>query len=46
MMFIIGVTVGGAAVWFGKDKLTLWYKGAAGFIAALEAKISAIKAKV
>lgn len=41
--FIIGVVGGGALIWFAKDQVTIWYKGAEGFVMMLEDKIRAIK---
>ena len=41
--FIIGFVAGGALIWFAKDKVTLWYKGAEGFVMMLEDKIRAAK---
>lgn len=36
---------GGALVWFYKDKLLAWYKGAEHFAQDLKAKAAAIEAK-
>lgn len=42
----LGVAAGGAAVWFGRDPITLWYKGAEDYVGALNDKIKAIKEKL
>lgn len=42
-MFGIGFLAGGALIWFAKDQVTIWYKGAEGFVMMLEDKIRAIK---
>jgi hypothetical protein len=44
--FAIGVGAGGAIVWFFKDKLVGWWKGAERFAQDLEAKAKAIKGAV
>lgn len=36
---------GGAAIWFGKDKILAWYKGAEAFAQDLKAKATALEAK-
>lgn len=41
----IGFIAGGALIWFARDPLTLWYKGAENQIGALNDKIKALKAK-
>jgi hypothetical protein len=43
---VLGIAGGGAAVWFGKEPITLWYKGAEDYIGALNDKIKAIKEKL
>lgn len=42
-MFSLGVAAGGALIWFCKDKVTLWYKGAEDYVGILEDKIRALK---
>lgn len=46
MLFFIGFLAGGAAIWFGKDPITLWYKGAENVIGDLNDKIKDIKARM
>lgn len=41
--FAIGFVSGGALIWFCKDPVTLWYKGAEDYIGALNDKITKIK---
>lgn len=43
--FIVFVA-GGAAVWFFREPLTVWYKGVENQIGALNDKIKALKAKL
>ncbi len=43
---VLGVAAGGAAVWFGREPITLWYKGAEDQIGALNDKIQKLKAKL
>lgn len=43
--FAIGFGAGGAIVWFFKDKLLAWYKGAEHFAQDLKAKAAALDAK-
>ena len=40
---IIVFIAGGALVWFCRDPVTRWYKGAEDYVGALEDKIRAIK---
>lgn len=40
---ILGFVAGGALIWFCKEPLTLWYKGAEDYVGALNDKIKAIK---
>lgn len=42
----LAFVAGGALVWFCKDKVTLWYKGAEDYVGALEDKVRALKAKL
>ncbi len=42
IVFSLGFVAGGAAVWFGKDKIMFWYKGAEDYVADLKAKIEKI----
>lgn len=42
LLFAVGFVAGGAAVWFGKDPITKWYKGAEDYVAYLKAKIEAV----
>lgn len=43
--FILGFIGGGALIWFCKEPVTLWYKGAEDYVGVLNDKISALKAK-
>lgn len=43
---IIVFIAGGALIWFLKDPVTRWYKGAEDFVGMLEDKIRAAKAKL
>ena len=43
---VLGFAGGFAACWFGKEKLTIWYKGAEDYIGSLEDKVRALKAKL
>ncbi len=45
MMFLIGVTVGGAAVWFGKAKIEAMVIGVNALSAKLHAQADALLAK-
>jgi hypothetical protein len=40
---ILGFVAGGALIWFCKEPVTLWYKGAENYVGALNDKIKAIK---
>ena len=42
----LGVAGGGALIWFCKEPVTLWYKGAEDYIGGLNDKIKAIKSKI
>lgn len=42
---VVGIVAGGALIWFCKDPVTLWYKGAEDYVGALNDKIKALKAK-
>jgi hypothetical protein len=39
---IVWFIAGGAAVWFGREPITRWYKGAEDYAGALKAKADAI----
>jgi hypothetical protein len=41
--FGLGFVAGGALIWFCKDKVTLWYKGAEDYVGMLEDKIKSLK---
>jgi hypothetical protein len=43
MIDIFWFLAGGAAIWFGREPITKWYKGAEDYIGMLEDKIRAIK---
>lgn len=43
---IVCFVAGGAAVWFGREPITLWYKGAEDYVGALNDKIKTLKAKL
>lgn len=40
--FIIGFIAGGAAIWFGREPIIKWYKGAEDYAGALKDKAEAI----
>lgn len=40
---VLGFIAGGALIWFCKEPVTLWYKGAEDYVGALNDKIKAIK---
>jgi hypothetical protein len=40
---ILGFVAGGALIWFCKEPVTLWYKGAENYVGTLNDKIKAIK---
>lgn len=42
----IGIGGGGALIWFAREPVTLWYKGAEDYVGALNDKIKAIKARL
>lgn len=42
----LGFAAGGALIWFCKEPILLWYKGAEDYIGALNDKIRAVKAKL
>jgi hypothetical protein len=46
MIDIFWFLAGGAAIWFGREPITKWYKGAEDYIGTLEDKIRALKAKL
>lgn len=41
-MLAIGFVAGGAAVWFGREPITKWYKGAEDYALDLKAKAEAL----
>ena len=41
-VFAIGFVAGGAAVWFGREPITKWYKGAEDYALELKAKAEAM----
>lgn len=43
MMFALGFIAGGALIWFCKEPVTLWYKGAEDYIGALNDKIKKLR---
>jgi len=44
--FILGFAAGGALIWFCKEPVTLYYKGAEDYVGALNDKIKAIKERL
>ncbi|WP_165435468.1 hypothetical protein [Bradyrhizobium sp. Leo121] len=44
--FALGFAAGGALIWFCKDKVLLWYKGAEDRIGQLNDQIEKLKAKI
>jgi len=42
---IVGFVAGGALIWFCREPVTLWYKGAEDYVGALNDKIKAVKEK-
>ena len=42
----IGFVVGGAVVWFFREPVTRWYKGAENFIGDLEDQVRSLKARL
>lgn len=46
MLLTIGFLAGGAAIWFGKDKIMSVYKTTEDQIGALEDQIRALKARL
>lgn len=43
---ILYFVAGGALIWFAREPVTRWYKGAEDYVGALEDKIRAIKGAV
>ena len=46
MIDLFWFVAGGAAVWFGREPITVWYKGVENQIGALNDKIQKLKAKL
>jgi hypothetical protein len=44
--FIAGFVAGGALIWFAREPVTVWYKGAEDYAGALNDKIQKLKAKL
>jgi hypothetical protein len=44
--FAVGFAAGGALIWFCREPVTLWYKGAEDYVGALNDKIQKLKAKL
>lgn len=44
--FAIGFVAGGALIWFAREPVTLWYKGAEDYVGGLNDKIKALKEKL
>lgn len=42
----IGFVAGGALIWFAREPVTLWYKGAEDYVGGLNDKIKALKEKL
>jgi hypothetical protein len=43
VMFTLGFLAGGALIWFYREPVTIWYKGAEDYIGALNDKINKLK---
>lgn len=43
---ILGFVAGGALIWFCKEPVTKWYKGAEDFIGDLEEQVRSLKARL
>jgi hypothetical protein len=43
---ILGFVGGGAVIWFFREPVTVWYKGAEDYVGALNDKIQKLKAKL
>lgn len=43
---VVGFVAGGALIWFFREPVTVWYKGAEDQIGALNDKIQKLKAKL
>ena len=41
--FAFGFVAGGALIWFCKEPVTLWYKGAEDYVGSLNDKIKAVR---
>jgi hypothetical protein len=46
LSLIVGFVGGGALIWFCKEPVTLWYKGAEDYVGSLNDKIQKLKAKL
>jgi hypothetical protein len=44
--FLAGVVAGGALIWFCREPVTVWYKGAEDYVGSLNDKIQKLKAKL
>jgi hypothetical protein len=44
--FLVGMGVGGAAIWYGKTMIQTWILGAEAVASKLQATVTALKAKV
>ncbi len=44
--FLAGVVAGGALIWFAREPVTVWYKGAEDYVGALNDKIQKLKARL
>jgi hypothetical protein len=40
---ILGFVAGGTLIWFCREPVTVWYKGAENYVGALNDKIKALK---
>lgn len=46
LSLIVGFVAGGAVIWFFREPVTIWYKGAEDQIGVLNDKIQKLKAKL
>ena len=44
--FLAGFAAGVALIWFAREPVTLWYKGAEDYVGSLNDKIQKLKAKL
>lgn len=44
--FLAGFVAGGALIWFFREPVTVWFKGAEDYVGSLNEKIQKLKAKL